>query len=49
MDFPFNSQFGIQFYRKADLLLDLGFSSSESLLTTFDTLVLLFVRYIVIK
>ena len=34
---PFNSQFGIQSYGMADLLLNLGLSSSESLLTTFDT------------
>ena len=33
----FSSQFGIQSYRMADLLLNLGFLGSESLLTTFDT------------
>ena len=35
---PFNSQFGIQSYGIAELLLNLGFSNSESLLRTFDTI-----------
>ena len=34
---PFSTQFGIQSYHMTGLLLNLSFSGSESLLTTFDT------------